>query len=78
MRSKAYDHSLLLDTHLMVLRLLENFLWALEVDCFEIFRSQKVAENMDFGVSNWILGNLNGESVHFMTYYTYSTGLYCK
>ena len=75
MRSKAYDHSLILNTHLMVLRLLENFLWALEVDCIKIFRSQKVAENMDFGVSNWILGNLNGKTVNFMAYFTFSIGL---
>ena len=33
---------------------------------------------MDFGVSNWILGNLAGNNVHFRTYYTYSTCLWCK
>ena len=46
-----------------------------EVECFKIFRYQKVAENMNFGVSNWILGNLNGKSVNFMTYQGYSLSL---
>ena len=27
---------------------------------------------MDFGVSNWILGNLCGKGVHFITYYSFS------
>ena len=33
---------------------------------------------MDFGVSNWILGNLCGKGVHFITYYSFSTCFECK
>ena len=40
-RSKAYYLGQLFRYHLMVLRLLENFLRAVEVDLFKILRSQK-------------------------------------
>ena len=36
----------------MISRLVENFLWAVEVDYFKFFRFQKVAKNMVFGLSN--------------------------
>ena len=40
-RLKAYYLGKLFRYHLMVLRLLENFLRAVEVDLFKILRSQK-------------------------------------
>ena len=33
---------------------------------------------MDFGVSNWILGNLCGKDVQFIPYYTSSICFECK
>ena len=33
---------------------------------------------MHFGVSNWILGNLCGKDVQFITYYTSSICFECK
>ena len=65
-----------LHTHNMVLRPSKNLLEALEVEWLQNICAQKVAWNEDFGVSNWIPGNLSGNDVHFITYYTYSTGLW--
>ena len=56
MRLKAYDVSLLLNTHLMVLRLLENFLRAFETLCVENWGSQKQLKIIDFRLSEGILG----------------------
>jgi len=47
-RLKAYDLNLLLNTHLMVFRPLENFLRPFEAVCVENFGSQKPLRNIDF------------------------------
>ena len=47
-RSKAYYLKILFHTRNMVIRPIENFLRALEVEPMKILGSQKVAQNMDF------------------------------
>ena len=47
-RLKAYDLKLILSTHLMAIRRVENFLWAFEVAWMENLGSQKVVKTIDF------------------------------
>ena len=55
-RSKAYYLGQLFRYHLMVLRLLENFLRAFEILCVENWGSQKQLKIIDFRLSEGILG----------------------
>ena len=59
-------------THNMVIRPIENFLRALEVEPMKILGSQKVAQNMDFWVLSWVSGTLWGKQVHSLPLYTLS------
>ena len=72
-RSKAYYLKMILHTHTMVIRPLENFLPALEVGWVQNQGSQKVDKNMDFWVSDLVPTDSVGKEVDFMHYYTHST-----
>ena len=58
MHSKAYDLKFLLNTYLMVLRPLENFLPEYDVTWIRFCMSQKVLKIMDFGSRYVPLGSL--------------------
>ena len=72
-RSKAYHLKMILHTHTMVIRPLENFLRTLEVEWVQNQGSQKVDKNMDFWLSDVVPTDSVGKEVYFMHYYTGST-----